>query len=153
MVLSLTPPHSDHSQGACMYRQCRPFLLWCRWHRKKKKKAFSVNTKSKHTNSGDPPSPHPSFLLLGTCCPRKIKAFSLMWHFHAVMHAHLRQLLKCKWKLFCVVLHPAFVLTSYLCWLLELLPLGFPKALMYSNLLLVINLSQCFSILLVKISD
>ena len=36
MVLSLTPQHSDHSQGACTYRQCRPFLPWRRWHRKKR---------------------------------------------------------------------------------------------------------------------
>lgn len=38
MVLSLMPQHSDHSQGACMYGQCGPFLLRYRWHCKKKKK-------------------------------------------------------------------------------------------------------------------
>lgn len=40
MVLSLMPQHSDHSRGPCMYRQCRPFLLRCRWHGKKKKKSL-----------------------------------------------------------------------------------------------------------------
>lgn len=99
MVLSLTPQHSDHSQGACTYRQCRPFLLWRRWHRKKKRPSLQTpkaNTQTVVTLR----VPNPSFLLLGACCPSKIKAFSLNWCFHAVMHAHFGQLLKCKWKLF-----------------------------------------------------
>lgn len=93
MVLSLTPLHSDHSWGACMYRQCGSFLLWRRWHRKKKerKKRGLLCKHQKQTQTAVTLRvPNPSFLLLGTCCPRKIKAVSLIWCFHAVMHAHFR---------------------------------------------------------------
>lgn len=99
MVLSLTPQHSDHSQGACTYRQCRPFLLRRRWHRKKKRPSLQTpraNTQTVVTLR----VPNPSFLLLAACCPSEIKETSLNWCFHAIMHAHFGQLLKCKWKLF-----------------------------------------------------
>lgn len=99
MVLSLTPQHSDHSQGACTYRQCRPFLLWRRWHRKKKKRPSLQTAKANTQTVVTLRVPNPSFLLLGACCPSKIKAVSLNWCFHAVMHALFGQLLRCKWKL------------------------------------------------------
>lgn len=104
MVLSLMHQHSDHSQGACTYGQCGPFLLWCRWHCKKKKtkegKKPSLQTPKANTQTAATLRvPNPSFLLLGVCCPRKIKAFSLQWSFHAVRHACFGQLLKCKWTL------------------------------------------------------
>lgn len=81
MVLSLTPQHSDHSQGACTYRQCRPFLLWRRWHRKKKREAFSANTKSKHTNSGDPPK---SPIHLFSCWALVVPVRSRRFHWNDV---------------------------------------------------------------------
>lgn len=103
MVLSLTPQHSDHSQGACTYRQCGPFLLWCRWHRKKnkqkKKKRPSLQTPKANTQTVVTLwVPNPSFLLLGACCLRKIKAFSLM--FGCCRTRSFWYLLKCKCTLF-----------------------------------------------------
>ena len=148
MVLSLTPQHSDHSQGACMYRQCWPFLQRRRWHRKKKKekekKRPSLQTPKANTQTVVTRRvPNPSFLLLGACCPCKIKAVSLNWCFHAVMHAHSGQLLKCKLKLF-DILHPAFVSTCVFWFSGPFYRRAFP-ALMYSNLLPLINLSQCLT--------
>lgn len=103
MVLSLTPQHSDHSQGACTYGQCGPFLLWRRWHRKKKeKKRPSLQTAKANTQTVVTLRvSNPSFLLLGACSPRKIKAFSAEL---IISCCYVRlfwgQLLKCKCKLF-----------------------------------------------------
>lgn len=117
MVLSLTPLHSDHSWGACMYRQCRSFLPWRRWHRKKKKekKRPSLQTPKANTQTVLPLRlPNPSFLLLGAWCPRKIKAVSMIWSFHAVINAHFRLPWNVNGTFLC------FCLTSYFFRLLEL---------------------------------
>lgn len=119
MVLSLTPQHSDHSQGACTYRQCGPFLPWCRWHRKKnkqkkEKEAFSANTKSKHTNSGDPLSPQSIFSPVGCLLSQEDQGvFTDVW-----MLSYTLILVPLEMQMYTflnVIFHPAFVLTSYMC--------------------------------------
>lgn len=84
MVLSLTPLHSDHSWGVCMYRQCRSFLLWRRWHRKKKrqKKRGLLCKHQKQTHKQRWPSESPIHLF--SCWALVVPGRSRQFHWSDV---------------------------------------------------------------------
>lgn len=115
--------------------------------RGKKRGLLRKQRKQTHKQWWPSESPIHLFSRWALVVPVRSRRSQLNWRFHAAMHAHFRGNLKCKWKLFQnVIFHPAFVLTSYLCRYL-----GFPKALMYRNLLLLINLCHCYTTLLGRV--
>lgn len=91
------------TRGACMYAQCKPFLLWCRWHHKKKKKKKKRGRLCKHqkqTHKQWWPSESPIHLFSCWVLVVSRRSRRFHWCLDAVVHALFGYLLKCKCTLF-----------------------------------------------------